>query len=53
MKQSERPSNEKGGAPQGEVHNNIEKLVSFAEALDEDGTLIPVFLALLEVCFQS
>lgn len=26
MKQSERPSNEKGGAPQGEVHS--EKLVA-------------------------
>lgn len=32
---------------------NLQKLVAFAEELDEDGTLIPAFLALLEVCFQG
>ena len=32
---------------------NIERLVTFAEELDEDGTLIPLFLAVLEVGFNS
>ena len=36
MKQFERPSNEKGGAPQGEVHRpNIEKLAAYINAQDE------------------
>ena len=32
---------------------NIEKLVSFAEELDTDGDLIPVFLAILEVSLNG
>lgn len=40
--------------PQDRVHKpNLEKLVAFAEEQDDDGTLIPVFLAILEMCFQS
>lgn len=36
------------------VHKpNLEKLVAFAEEQDADGTLIPVFLAILEMCFQG
>ena len=36
------------------VHRpNLEKLVAFAEEQDTDGTLIPVFLAILEMCFQG
>ena len=52
-KMVKRPSGD-DGLLQGGVHKpNLEKLVSFAEDLDEDGSLIPAFLALLEVCFQS
>lgn len=37
-----------------EVHRpNLNTLVNFAEEQDEDGTLVPAFLALLEMCFQS
>ncbi len=37
-----------------EVHRpNLEKLVSFAEEQDIDGTLIPAFLSILEMCFQG
>lgn len=32
---------------------NLEKLVDFAEELDADSTLIPAFLALLEMSFQG
>lgn len=32
---------------------NIERLVSFAEEIDEDGSLIPLFLAILEVSLNS
>lgn len=32
---------------------NLEKLVAFAESQDDDETLIPLFLAVLEICFQS
>lgn len=36
------------------VHKpNLEKLVTFAEEQDADGTLIPAFLAILEMCFQG
>lgn len=36
------------------VHRpNLEKLVAFAEEQDTDGTLIPVFLAILKMCFQG
>lgn len=36
------------------VHkSNLEKLVNFAEELDEDGNLIPAFLAVLEMCSHS
>lgn len=38
---------------QGGHRPNLEKLVSWAEDLDEDGTLIPAFLAILEMCFQG
>ncbi len=38
---------------QGVHRKNLEKLVAFAEDQDEDGTLIPAFLAILEMCFQS
>lgn len=39
---------------QNEVHRpNLERLVAFAEEQDADGTLIPVFLAILEMCFQG
>lgn len=31
--------------------SNLEELVQFAESQDEDGTLVPLFLAILEVCF--
>lgn len=42
------------GLLQERVHRpNLEKLVAFAEELDDDGTLIPTFLAILEMCFQS
>lgn len=35
------------------VHRpNLERLVALAEEEDESGRLIPVFLALLEVCFK-
>lgn len=38
----------------GDLHRpNLEQLVSFAEELDESETLIPAFLALLEMCFQG
>lgn len=44
----------KGGLLQDGVHRpNLEKLVAFAEEQDNDGTLIPVFLAILEMCFQG
>lgn len=36
----------------GEYGPNVEKLTAFAEEQDEDGTLIPAFLAILEMCFQ-
>lgn len=37
-----------------EVHKtNIERLVSFAEDMDKDGSLIPLFLAVLEVSLNS
>ena len=32
---------------------NIENLVDYAEELDQDETLIPAFLALLEMSFQG
>lgn len=36
------------------VHKtNIERLVSFAEEIDEDGSLIPLFLAILEVSLNG
>lgn len=39
---------------QQEIHRpNLEKLVAFAEEQDSDGTLISMFLAVLEVCFQG
>lgn len=54
MKNTEKRSSEGDGLLQDGVHKqNLEKLVSFAEGLDEDGTLIPTFLALLEMCFQG
>ena len=31
--------------------SNLEEFVQFAESQDEDGTLVPLFLAILEVCF--
>ena len=44
----------KEGLLREEVHRpNLTKLVAFAEEQDNDGTLIPVFLAILEMCFQS
>lgn len=39
--------------PEGGYKPNLEKLVTFAEKQDADGTLIPAFLAILEMCFQS
>lgn len=33
--------------------SNLEKLVRFAEEIDEDGDLIPLFLSLLEMCADS
>lgn len=45
---------EKEGLLREGIHKtNLEKLVTFAEKQDSDGTLIPVFLAILEVCFQG
>lgn len=42
------------GLLQEGVHRpNLEKLVAFAEELDDDGTLIPAFLSILEMCFQG
>ena len=29
--------------------SNVEKLVRFAESIDDDGTLIPAFLAMLDI----
>ena len=44
----------KEGLLQDGVHRpNLKKLVDFAEDQDKDGTLIPAFLALLEMCFQG
>lgn len=44
----------KEGLLQDGIHRpNLAKLVAFAEEQDNDGTLIPVFLAILEMCFQS
>jgi hypothetical protein len=34
-------------------HPNLNKLVQFAEELDDDGSLITVFLSIIEMCFQS
>lgn len=54
MKELERTITEKEGLLQSEVRRpNLEKLVDFAEELDADGTLIPAFLALLEMSFQG
>lgn len=44
----------KEGLSRDGIHRpNLEKLVMFAEEHDGDGTLIPAFLALLEMCFQG
>ena len=33
--------------------SNLEELTEYIEEEDEDGTLVPLFLAILEVCFCS
>ena len=35
------------------IMSNLEELTEYIEEEDEDGTLVPLFLAILEVCFCS
>ena len=46
MKQSERPSNEKGGAPQGEVHiDQILRILSKLSQMNEMELEVTAYLA--------
>ena len=47
MKQSERPSNEKGGAPQGEVHTEL--IDEVLELTDEEVLLVTRLLTSLRI----